>query len=48
MTRIPSASQGTTRRVTAALNKLEKAERAADTARQRVLKRPVKEVGGAL
>ena len=34
------------RRVTAALDRLEQAERAADTARQKVLKRPVKEVGG--
>ncbi len=33
------------RRVTAALNRLEKAERAADKARQKVLKRPVKELG---
>ena len=35
------------RRVTAALNRLERAERAADRARQKVLKRPVKELGGA-
>ena len=34
------------RRVTAALDRLERAERAADKARQKVLKRPVKEVGG--
>ena len=34
------------RRVTAALDRLEKAERAADKARQKVLKRPVKELGG--
>ena len=34
------------RRVTAALDRLEQAERAADKARQRVLKRPVKELGG--
>ncbi len=36
------------RRVTAALDRLEQAEQAADKARQRVLKRPVKELGGAL
>ena len=36
------------RRVTAALDRLEQAERAADKARQRVLKRPVKELGGTL
>ena len=36
------------RRVTAALDRLEQAEQAADTARQKVLRRPVKEVGGAL
>ena len=35
------------RRVTAALNRLERAEQAADRARQKVLKRPVKELGGA-
>ena len=35
------------RRVTAALNRLEKAERAADKARQKELRRPVKELGGA-
>ena len=35
------------RRVTAALDRLEQAERAADKARQKVLKRPVKELGGA-
>ena len=34
------------RRVTAALDKLEQAEQAADKARQKVLKRPVKELGG--
>ena len=33
-------------RVTAALDRLEQAERAADRARQKVLRRPVKEVGG--
>ena len=33
------------RRVTAALDRLEQAERAADKARQKVLKRPVKELG---
>ncbi len=36
------------RRVTAALDRLEEAEQAADTARQKVLKRPVKELGGAV
>ena len=36
------------RRVTAALDRLEQAEQAADKARQKVLKRPVKELGGAL
>ena len=36
------------RRVTAALDRLEQAEQAADKARQKVLKRPVKEVGGVL
>ena len=35
------------RRVTAALDRLERAERAADKARQKVLRRPVKELGGA-
>ena len=35
------------RRVTAALDRLEQAEQAAEKARQKVLKRPVKEVGGA-
>ncbi len=35
------------RRVTAALDRLEQAEQAADKARQKVLRRPVKEVGGA-
>ena len=35
------------RRVTAALDRLELAEQAADTARQKVLRRPVKEAGGA-
>ena len=35
------------RRVTGALDRLEQAEQAADTARQKVLKRPVKELGGA-
>ena len=34
------------RRVTAALDRLEQAERAADKARQKVLRRPVKELGG--
>ncbi len=34
-------------RVTAALDRLEEAERAADTARQKVLKRAPKELGGA-
>ena len=34
------------RRVTAALDRLEQAEQAADKARQKVLKRPVKELGG--
>ena len=34
-------------RVTAALDTLEQAERAADTARQKVLKRAPKELGGA-
>ena len=33
------------RRVTAALDRLERAEQAADKARQKVLKRPVKELG---
>ena len=42
-----SSTQGRAqRRVTAALDRLEQAEQAADKARQRVLKRPVKEVGG--
>ena len=36
------------RRVTAALDKLEEAEQAADTARQKVLKRAPKELGGVL
>ena len=35
------------RRVTAALDRLEKAEQAAERARAKVLRRPVKEVGGA-
>ena len=35
------------RRVTAALDRLEQAERAADRARQKVLKRAPKELGGA-
>ncbi len=35
------------RRVTAALDRLEEAERAADTARQKVLTRAPKELGGA-
>ena len=35
------------RRVTAALDTLEQAEQAADTARQKVLKRAPKELGGA-
>ena len=35
------------RRVTAALDRLEQAEQAADKARQKVLRRPVKEVRGA-
>ena len=34
------------RRVTAALDRLEQAEQAAEKARQKVLKRPVKELGG--
>ena len=36
------------RRVTAALDKLEEAEQAADKARQRVLKRAPKALGGAV
>ena len=36
-----------TRRVTAALDRLEQAEQAAERARQKVLKRPVKALGGA-
>ena len=36
-----------TTRVTAALDRLEQAEQAADKARQKVLRRPVKELGGA-
>ena len=35
------------RRVTAALDRLERAEQAADKARLKELRRPVKEVGGA-
>ena len=43
--RTPPADFGP--RVTAALDRLERAEQAADKARQRVLKRPAKELGGA-
>ena len=35
------------RRVTAALDRLEEAELAAEKSRQKVLRRPVKELGGA-
>ena len=42
----PRAELHAGERTTAALDRLEQAERAADKARQRVLKRPVKELGG--
>ena len=44
----PEGLDAFVKRALAALDRLEQAEQAADKARQKVLKRPVKELGGVL